>query len=615
MDTSGDNVRSLSSVADMGSNAVMNNGNAIKLVKAIYNFKPTNNDELCFNKDDIITLTQWPSGGWWEGTLNGITGWFPSNYCQPLTTSDTELKDSGVSHVITGATNSHDTDSQQYRQMVFQDIEDTESAYVRDIMDTINRYLKPLQLSQILPENDINAIIRIVQEISSVHRRFLVTLNGLNSLPHKEVRIGGVFLEFAPHIKAVHLDYCANHAKFVHSIEKYKKDICTLFNGMNPSDNNAGNVQLTSCLSASFRRIDKYPALLQELQRYTDESHIDRGDTQRAGFVYRDLSMSCLELRRRKEMELEVMLGNIKNWDQGMKNIQTFGEIIRMDSVSIQIIPDYSEMKKDRYLVLFPQILLVLSVSTEMTSFVFESKLRLEDAVIKTSGELMDATNIFEITSTEEKTTGAQTTNISFIIQCPTIEDSKHWIELLQKYILHSQTLKHNPSAGVLHANHGSDSTGHRSAVPSIQSEGSTTSSAIILNTSQSSQRIAGQTPHITRSNIYWTNKCLLPHPPTRIRPHSGTTGANTPAAVSKKGNLSANEDMLILQVIESYCNKGRVRQPSSAAYSDSPQVYVVDEDRPNTGSNSSVNSLHKNGETVNTEMDIRNELRQMKMD
>ena len=26
--------------------------------------------------------------------------------------------------------------------------------------------------------------------------------------------------------------------------------------------------------------------------------------------------MSCLELRRRKEMELEVMLGNIKNFDK-----------------------------------------------------------------------------------------------------------------------------------------------------------------------------------------------------------------------------------------------------------------------------------------------------------
>ncbi|CAG2119253.1 unnamed protein product, partial [Medioppia subpectinata] len=268
-----------------------NHNNAIKLVKAIYQFKANNNDELCFDKDDIITLTQWPSGGWWEGTLNGITGWFPSNYCQPLTASDAELKDTdGLSLGLNNVSNSHDTDAQQYRQMVFQDIEDTESAYVRDMMDTINRYLKPIQHSQILPDNEINSIIRIVQEICSVHRRFLVTLNGLNSLPHKEVRIGGVFLEFAPHIKAVHLDYCSNHAKFVHSIEKYKKDICALFSSLNPTDGNAGNVQLTSCLSASFRRIDKYPALLQELQRYTDESHIDRGDTQRAGFVFRDLS-------------------------------------------------------------------------------------------------------------------------------------------------------------------------------------------------------------------------------------------------------------------------------------------------------------------------------------
>jgi hypothetical protein len=27
---------------------------SVKLVKAIYNFKASNNDELCFNKDDVI---------------------------------------------------------------------------------------------------------------------------------------------------------------------------------------------------------------------------------------------------------------------------------------------------------------------------------------------------------------------------------------------------------------------------------------------------------------------------------------------------------------------------------------------------------------------------------
>lgn len=57
-----------------------------RTVKARYPFKPTNNDELCFQKGDVITVTQQLEGGWWEGTLHGKTGWFPSNYvveCKP----------------------------------------------------------------------------------------------------------------------------------------------------------------------------------------------------------------------------------------------------------------------------------------------------------------------------------------------------------------------------------------------------------------------------------------------------------------------------------------------------------------------------------------------------
>lgn len=36
--------------------------------------------QLCFKKGDKITVTQKEDGGWWEGTLSGKTGWFPSNY-------------------------------------------------------------------------------------------------------------------------------------------------------------------------------------------------------------------------------------------------------------------------------------------------------------------------------------------------------------------------------------------------------------------------------------------------------------------------------------------------------------------------------------------------------
>lgn len=49
-------------------------------VQAEYSFQGENNDELRFQKGDIITVTQREDGGWWEGTLNEMTGWFPSNY-------------------------------------------------------------------------------------------------------------------------------------------------------------------------------------------------------------------------------------------------------------------------------------------------------------------------------------------------------------------------------------------------------------------------------------------------------------------------------------------------------------------------------------------------------
>lgn len=40
--------------------------------------------QLCFRKNDVITITQQPEGGWWEGTLGEKTGWFPSNYVLPI---------------------------------------------------------------------------------------------------------------------------------------------------------------------------------------------------------------------------------------------------------------------------------------------------------------------------------------------------------------------------------------------------------------------------------------------------------------------------------------------------------------------------------------------------
>lgn len=48
----------------------------------------------------------------------------------------------------------------------------------------------------------------------------------------------------------------------------------------------------TAGLSKPFRRIEKYCNHLQELERHLEENHPDRGDTQRAVSVYKDIAVS-----------------------------------------------------------------------------------------------------------------------------------------------------------------------------------------------------------------------------------------------------------------------------------------------------------------------------------
>lgn len=53
-----------------------------------------------------------------------------------------------------------------------------------------------------------------------------------------------------------------------------------------------GVLVLTAGLSKPFRRLSKYPAMLQELARHVHEAHPDRGDTHRASVVYKDIAVN-----------------------------------------------------------------------------------------------------------------------------------------------------------------------------------------------------------------------------------------------------------------------------------------------------------------------------------
>ena len=54
-------------------------------VKALYDYNADDQTSLSFRKGDIIQVLNQLETGWWDGIMNDIRGWFPSNYCAVVT--------------------------------------------------------------------------------------------------------------------------------------------------------------------------------------------------------------------------------------------------------------------------------------------------------------------------------------------------------------------------------------------------------------------------------------------------------------------------------------------------------------------------------------------------
>lgn len=364
-------------------------------VQAQYSFKGSNNDELCFKKGDIITLTQREDGGWWEGTLGDMTGWFPSNYVKeyvgPLPLSETIRPPEDI---------------QAFRSVVFRDLLESERAHVAELRGMMENFLEPLDGSQILTTDEYVQLMCNFVEVVEMHEEFLQNLEESND------RVGKVFLTKAPTMKKVHQCYCAAHPRAVVIVDKYRDELNAFMEKQGAAK--PGLLVLTTGLSKPFRRLDKYSAILQELERHMESCHADRGDTQRSIAVYKDIASSCSATRRQKELELQILTGPIRGW-QGQE-LTSLGEIIHMGSVAVG--PEH----KDRYFVLFPQTLLILSVSQRMSAFKYEGKLPLTGICVNRLEDTEQIKNAFEVT-------GSLIDRIVAVCQGPS--EANKWVDLL----------------------------------------------------------------------------------------------------------------------------------------------------------------------------------------
>lgn len=338
--------------------------------------------QLNFKKGEEITLTQRLDGGWWEGTLDGKTGWFPSNYVKDV---EPVAAESAAAGKEAEASPSRRVD---YRRQVVSDLLEKEKEFVSELRSAHKRFLSPLHRAELLRESEFRQLVGNLDELVEVHCSMNLELeeecSAKDQQQQQQQRVGRVFLRHGAAVRGAHQTYWGNHPRAVLVLERHRERLDSFMESQGAPA--PGLMALTTALSRPLRHLEKYAGVAQEVEQHLEDGHPDRGDTQRSISFYKSVAVSrrlyalrnyfkypglfilaqaeCAKLRRQKELELEVLTGMIRGWE-GDK-ISTLGDIAHMGSVAV------GREHKDQYLVLFPHYLVILSVSQRMSAFIYE---------------------------------------------------------------------------------------------------------------------------------------------------------------------------------------------------------------------------------------------------
>ncbi|XP_036424997.1 rho guanine nucleotide exchange factor 6 isoform X2 [Colossoma macropomum] len=553
-----------------------NGGGTQLVVKARFNFKQNNEDELSFKKGELIHVTRQEEGGWWEGNLNGKTGWFPSNYVREVKPCEKPISPKAVKGFDVPQL------TKNYYNVVVQDILEHEREFVKELQSVLTCYLRPLQASDKLSSADSSSLCGNLEEILTFQQGLCVALEECAKMPECQQRLGGCYLNLMCQIRILYLSYCSSHPSAVCVLTDHSEELDKFMESQGASA--PGILTLTTNLSKPFMRLEKYPTLLQELERHMEEGHPDYSDILKATVAFKSLVTQCQELRKRKDLELQILSEPVRGWEGD--NIKSLGQVLYMSQVHVQ--SNSSEDKEERYFMLFPNVLIMLSASPRMSGFIYQGRLPLSGTTV--TKQLEDAElghYVFEIT-------GGMIDRIT--VFCSSSQDLQEWLEHLHAkggspVGTNIKNVESKPMSVTGAQSHQSHLQGFSTAM---------------------GNRGPLEPPKITKP---WSLSCLRPAPPLKPSAALGykEDTSKSPKPIKKflpkrkterkpsddefllrKSTVALEEDAQILKVIEAYCTGASLHQTTTAVRKEGvPQVLLPEEEK------IIVEEMKSNGQTI----------------
>ncbi len=84
-------------------------------VRAIYDYEADDRTSLSFRKGDFIQVLTQLDSGWWDGVINNVRGWFPSNYTAYVTNNDDDSDDLDVDETTSGSEDDFEAEKGSYK--------------------------------------------------------------------------------------------------------------------------------------------------------------------------------------------------------------------------------------------------------------------------------------------------------------------------------------------------------------------------------------------------------------------------------------------------------------------------------------------------------------------
>ncbi|KAM9365144.1 intersectin-1 isoform 2-T2 [Pholidichthys leucotaenia] len=363
---------------------------ALCQVIGMYDYVAQNDDELAFQKGQVINVLNKDDCDWWKGELNGREGLFPSNYVKLTTDTDPSTQWCADLHLLDML-----SPMERKRQGYIHELIVTEENYVNDLQLVTEIFHKPLLECELLTEKEVAMIFVNWKELIMCNIKLLKALRVRKKMSGDRMpvkMIGDILTNQLPHMQP-YIRFCScqlNGATLIQQKTDDNPEIKDFLKRL-AMDPRCKGMPLSSFLLKPMQRVTRYPLIIKNILENTPESHPDHSHLKAALEKAEELCSQVNEGVREKENSDRL------EWIQAHVQCEGLSEQLVFNSVTNCLGPRKflhsgklfkAKSSKELYGFLFNDFLLLTQVTKPLGSSgsdkVFSSKTHLQYRMYKT---------------------------------------------------------------------------------------------------------------------------------------------------------------------------------------------------------------------------------------